>query len=110
MTIYPSSEREINFVVACLRPPLTRNKAFSRRSRAKTGRKCTKKCGARAKLLFCSLNQLFFLPSRCRPRRWILSSPMAELSAVLLDCLKTSQEQQEDTDEKHLPFGVYLHT
>ena len=23
-------------------------------------------------------------------------------------CLKTSQEQQEDTDEKHLPFGVYL--
>ena len=53
---------------------------------------------------------VLFLPFRCRPRRWILSSPMAELSAVLLDCLKTSQEQQEDTDEKHLPFGVYLQT
>ena len=38
----------------------TRNQAFSRRSRAKTGKKCTKKRDARAKLLFCSLNQLFF--------------------------------------------------
>ena len=38
----------------------TRNKTFSRRSRAKTGKKCTKKCDARAKLLFCLLNLLFF--------------------------------------------------
>ena len=31
-----------------------------RRSRAKTVKKCTKKCDARAKLLFCFLNVLFF--------------------------------------------------
>ena len=36
------------------------NLAFSRRSHAKTGKKCTKKRDARAKLLFCSLNQLIF--------------------------------------------------
>ena len=29
------------------------------------------------KLLFCLLNLLFFLPSRCRPRRWILKSLMS---------------------------------
>ena len=52
----------------------TRNLAFSRRSRAKTGKKCTKKCDARTKLLLCLLNLLFFLRSRCRPRRWILKS------------------------------------
>ena len=38
----------------------TRNQAFSRRSRAKTGKKCTKKCDARAKWSFCLLNLLFF--------------------------------------------------
>ena len=38
----------------------TRNKAFSRRGRAKMGKKYTKKCDARAKLLFCLLNLLFF--------------------------------------------------
>ena len=38
----------------------TLNKAFSRRSRAKTRNNCTKKCEARAKLLFCLLNVLFF--------------------------------------------------
>ena len=38
----------------------TQNKAFSRRSRAKTEKKCTKKHDTRAKLLFCLLNQLFF--------------------------------------------------
>ena len=42
----------------------------------KTGKKCTKKCGALAKLLFCSFN-LFFWPSRCRPRRCILKSLMS---------------------------------
>ena len=35
-----------------------RNLAFSRRSRAKTAKKCSKKCDARAKLLFCFLNPL----------------------------------------------------
>ena len=37
----------------------TRNQALSRRSRAKTGKKCTKKCDVRAKLLFCLLKLLF---------------------------------------------------
>ena len=50
-----------------------RNEAFSGRSRAKTGKKCTK-CDARAKLLFCLLNLLFLWRSRCRPRCWILNS------------------------------------
>ena len=36
-------------------------KAFSRRSRAKTGKKCTKKRDVRAKLLFCLLKLLLFL-------------------------------------------------
>ena len=34
----------------------TCNKAFSRRSRARTVKKCTKKRDARAKLLFCVIN------------------------------------------------------
>ena len=38
----------------------TRNWAFSRSSRAKTAKKCTKKCTARAKLLCCLLNLLVF--------------------------------------------------
>ena len=33
-----------------------KNEAFSRRSHGVTTKKCTKKCAARAKLLFCSLN------------------------------------------------------
>ena len=43
----------------------TRILAFSRPNRAKTVKKCTKKCDARAKLLFCLLNLLltFSLPS-----------------------------------------------
>ena len=57
----------------------TRNKTFSRRSRAKRGKKCTKKCDARAKLLFCLLNLLFFLRSRCCPRRWIYGRKAAQL-------------------------------
>ena len=38
----------------------TRNEAFSRPSRAKTEKKCSKKRDARAKLLFCLLNLVFF--------------------------------------------------
>ena len=47
----------------------TRNLAFSSRGREKRGKECTKKCDARAKLLFCLLNLFFssFLRSRCRP-------------------------------------------
>ena len=77
-SLYPSSwEREIKFR-RCLftssdRPPYnTRKKAFSRRSGAKRGKKCTKTCDARTKLLFCLLNLLFFLLSCCHPRNWIL--------------------------------------
>ena len=33
---------------------------FSRRNRAKTAKKCAKKCDARATLLFCLLNVLLF--------------------------------------------------
>ena len=42
----------------------TRNWAFSRCSRSKTAKKCTKKRDARTKL-FCLLNLLFFRRSRC---------------------------------------------
>ena len=50
------------------------NLAFSRRSLAKTGKKCTKERDARAKLLFCLLNQWFFfftfsLPSASLDRK-----------------------------------------
>ena len=38
----------------------TRNQAFSPRIRAKTGKKCTKKCEARAKLLFCLIKPIVF--------------------------------------------------
>ena len=37
------------------------NKAFSRCSRAKTAKKCTKKLAARAKLLFCLFYLFLFL-------------------------------------------------
>ena len=52
----------------------TWNWAFSRRSRAVTVKKCTKKRDARAELLFCLFNQLLFWRSRCRRRRGILKS------------------------------------
>ena len=43
---------------------------LSRRSRARTAKKCTKKRDAPAKLLFClNLNLLLFCRSRCRRRR-----------------------------------------
>ena len=35
------------------------------------GKEITKKCAARAKLLFCSLNLLFFFPFSFHSRRWI---------------------------------------
>ena len=52
----------------------TWNQAFSRRSRAVTAKKCTKKRDARAKLLFWLLNLLLFWQPRCRGRRRILMS------------------------------------
>ena len=62
----------------------TRNWAFSRRSRAKTGEEMYKKSvmqDALAKLLFCYKNLLFFWRSRCRPRLWILKSLMTRVHA-----------------------------
>ena len=54
----------------------TLNKAFSRRSRAVTAKKCTKKCDASAKSLTCfaNLNLLLFCRTRSRWRRRCLSS------------------------------------
>ena len=40
----------------------------------KRAKECTKKRDARANLLFCFWNLLFFWRSRCRLRRWILKS------------------------------------
>ena len=61
---YPSSKRERKFYVL----HKTWNQVFSRRSREITAAKCTRKCNARAKLLFC-LSRPFFswfgLPSTC---------------------------------------------
>ena len=75
----------------------TRNKAFSRRGRAKMGKKYTKKCDARAKLLFCLLNLLFFWRSRCRQRRWILSSIIWTLRGHLKELCHEIQPNQEIT-------------
>ena len=47
----------------------TCNEAFSRRSRARKVKKCTKKRDARAKLLFCTVNLLLFWRPLCRRRR-----------------------------------------
>ena len=68
---YSSSESEIKFR-RCL---FTFFIKLKRRTCAKTAKKCTKKRDARAKLLFCLWNLVFFfytfsLPSRC----WILKS------------------------------------
>ena len=61
---YPSSKRERKFYVL----HKTWNQVISRRSREITAAKCTRKCNARAKLLFC-LSRPFFswfgLPSTC---------------------------------------------
>ena len=53
----------------------TGNYSFSPRSRAKTAKKCTKKCDGRAKLLLCLTNLLFF-DVLVATRRWILKSLM----------------------------------
>ena len=58
---YSSSEREIKFRRCLFTSPLKREiRHFSRRSRAKTGKKCTKKRDARAKLLFAYKTFWFF--------------------------------------------------
>ena len=52
----------------------------------KQGKKCTKKCDARAKLLFCLLNPLSFLRSRCLPRHWILKSLLSPTTNCPCEC------------------------
>ena len=51
-------EKKKKFVILCLRPPQN----VSRRSRTLTAKKCRKKRDACAKLLFCVINLLLFLP------------------------------------------------
>ena len=72
---YPSSEREIKFRRCLFTSSIKREiRHVHVVVVQKRERNVQKKCDARAKLLFCLLNLLFFLPSRCRPRRWILKS------------------------------------
>ena len=52
----------------------------------KQGKKCTKKCDALAKLLFCLLNPLSFLRSRCLPRHWILKSLLSPTTNCPCEC------------------------
>ena len=59
MTIFKFRKRNVISSSLVYVPLKTRNYAFSPRSRAKTGKKRTKKLDARAKLLFCLLNLLF---------------------------------------------------
>ena len=69
-----SSEREIKFRRWLFTSSIKREiRHFHVVSRAKTGKKCTKKCDAHAKLLFCLLNILFLTFLLC-PCRWILKS------------------------------------
>ena len=71
----------------------TWNWAFSRRSRAVTVKKCTKKRDARAELLFCLFNQLLFWRSRCRRRRGILKS-LVSCSALFKAFLNLTECKQ----------------
>ena len=52
------------------------NWLFSRRSRRKTAKNCTKRCDTRAKLLFCFLSLLLLWLSPCRHRRLMLRCPL----------------------------------
>ena len=71
---YPSSEREIKFRRCLFTFSIKREiRHLHVVVVLKRQRKCTKKCNARAKLLFCLLNLLFFTFS-LRSRRWILKS------------------------------------
>ena len=61
--LYPSAERETKF--GYFHVVVVQKRGKKRR---------TKRRDARAKLLFCLLNLLFFWRSCCRPRRWIFKS------------------------------------
>ena len=68
--LYLSSEQEKLIRCLVFTSFIKRDKKeFSRRSRAVTANKCTKKRDARTKLLFCFINLLLFCRSLCRRRR-----------------------------------------
>ena len=69
------------------------NQAFSRRSRAVTAKKCTKKRDARAELLFCLTNPLLFLP-------FSLPSPSSLLKLPTYPSHKTNDESGSKTVSK----------
>ena len=68
-------EEKRNRCPVCLHSPQNM-KEVSRRSRATTAKKCTKKRNARVKLLFCFSNPIAFLP-------FSLPSPRCRLSTLL---------------------------
>ena len=53
---------------------------------ARTAKNCTKKCDARAELLFCSLNLLLFWRSRCRRRRSFVRSLFTNQVRIWQNC------------------------
>ena len=75
---------------------------FSRRSRGKTAKNCTKRCDTRAKLLFCFLNLLLLWRSRCRHCRLILRYPLF-LSVIW--CYHTPSSKKERMHSL-LSYGV----
>ena len=62
------------FVVACYVFHKKWNYAFSHHSHAEKAKKCTKKCDARANVLFCLTSLLLFWSSHCCRRRRCLRS------------------------------------
>ena len=83
----PSSEREIKFL-RCLFTFFIKRRisAFSRRSRAVTTKKYTKKHDAHAKVLFHLLN-LLFLTFSLRSCHWILKSLICEETIIFTFCI-----------------------
>ena len=74
-----AGEREINLQSCVYVHHKTSLEGISRRSRTVTAKKCTKKCAARAKLLFCWYKPIFCCRSRShRHRRAKASSWMDE--------------------------------
>ena len=83
----------------------------------KQAKKCTKKRDARAKLLFCLWNLLFFWRSRCHPRRWILKSvlllglvltyPDIFESAILSFPFQKFPRPHVSVFKSNLPFYTY---
>ena len=85
---YPSSEREVKFFCCLFTFSIKCGiSAFSRRSRAVTTKKYTKKHDAHAKVLFPLLNLLFFLTFLLRSLHWILKSLICEETIIFTFCI-----------------------